>query len=107
MNSATPTTMLNGLKARGADLEEKDIDGKTAMHWAVHRKDAKCLQKVLSTTSTYFRDGMGRTVMHICTVLVVRRPGFALEDAIEFYTFAPLEILPCGLYTIACIVGCT
>lgn len=55
---------LECLLASGADLEEKDIDGKTAMHWAVHRKNAHCLERLLTISGTFFKDKLGRTVAH-------------------------------------------
>ena len=57
---------LDILVKKGADLEEKDVDGKTAYHWAVHRRDAKCLVKILDMPSTFYKDKLGRTVAHIC-----------------------------------------
>eukprot|EP00039_Didymoeca_costata_P014543 m.236410 g.236410 ORF g.236410 m.236410 type:complete len:1103 (+) comp16048_c0_seq1:221-3529(+) len=48
----------------GADLDEKDVDGKTVYHWSVHRNHAHCLKATLSLPATYFRDILGRTVMH-------------------------------------------
>eukprot|EP00055_Hartaetosiga_balthica_P007824 m.27578 g.27578 ORF g.27578 m.27578 type:complete len:1085 (+) comp5957_c0_seq1:54-3308(+) len=63
-NNRAQTTKI--LLKKGAALDEKDIDGKTAMHWAVH-EETDCLKLVLSKDSTYFRDLLGRTVAHIAS----------------------------------------
>lgn len=56
---------VQSLLEHGADLEEKDVDGKTAMHWAINRRDHQCLQKLLTDAGqTFFKDNMGRTVIH-------------------------------------------
>lgn len=40
-------TTLSKSAENKIDLEEKDVDGKTAMHWAVHKSDAQCLAVLL------------------------------------------------------------
>ena len=55
---------LSLLLSLGADVEEKDVEGKTANHWAVHRENAKCLRRLLRLESTFFRDHKGKTVLH-------------------------------------------
>ncbi|EGD76633.1 hypothetical protein PTSG_07746 [Salpingoeca rosetta] len=75
------------LLKHGADLEEKDIDGKTAMHWAVHERIG-CLKLVLTFASTFFKDHLGRTVAHIAAELnataalrfIVRTRADAVHD---------------------------
>lgn len=69
------------LVKRGADLEEKDVDGKTAYHWAVHRRDAKCLKKILDMPSTFYKDKLGRTVAHICGELGGKDAVAAIVEA--------------------------
>lgn len=53
------------LLSQGADCEEKDMDGMTAMHWAVHQEGVKCLELLLKADHTYFKDHKGRTVLHV------------------------------------------
>lgn len=38
------------LLEHGADLEEKDRDGLTAMHWAVHTDNTACAIRLVSDT---------------------------------------------------------
>ena len=52
------------LLSLGAEVEEKDIEGKTANHWAVHTDSAKCLRRLLKLESTFFKDHKGKTVLH-------------------------------------------
>ncbi|KAI6660523.1 Ankyrin repeat domain-containing protein 55-like [Oopsacas minuta] len=52
------------LLSLGAEVEEKDVDGKTANHWAVHTDNAKCLRRLLKLESTFFKDHKGKTVLH-------------------------------------------
>ena len=52
------------LLSLGAEVEEKDVEGKTANHWAVHRENARCLRRLLKLESTFFRDHRGKTVLH-------------------------------------------
>lgn len=52
------------LLAHGADLEEKDVEGKTAIHWAVHPEDTKCLDQLLTFGSSFYKDYEGRTAAH-------------------------------------------
>ena len=78
------------LLALGADVEEKDVDGKTANHWAVHKENARCLRRLLRLDSTFFRDHKGKTVLHqaaeagsvpaMKTVLALRRDAVSDTD---------------------------
>jgi len=50
----------------GADLDEKDIEGKTACHWAVHEgEDIRCLKMLLTYENSFWRDAAGRAVIHL------------------------------------------
>ncbi|XP_062510014.1 uncharacterized protein LOC134186110 isoform X2 [Corticium candelabrum] len=77
------------LLLRGADADEKDIEGKTAMHWAVHKKDAKSLKLVLKHNGTFYKDMKGRTVLHIaadmgsmpCCQLILSTRRDSVNDA--------------------------
>lgn len=56
--------MVESLLARGADLFEKDMDGKTALDWAVHEDSIAAMKLLLDLPGTYFKDRRGRTVLH-------------------------------------------
>ena len=56
--------MVNALRDLGADLMEKDVDGKTAMDWAVNKDSCAVLEMIVSHASTFFKDRVGRTVLH-------------------------------------------
>uniref|UniRef100_A0A1X7SS43 Uncharacterized protein n=2 Tax=Amphimedon queenslandica TaxID=400682 RepID=A0A1X7SS43_AMPQE len=49
----------------GADVHEKDTDGRTAAHWAAKRSDINMLKLILKPDMTYFKDVKGCTVMHV------------------------------------------
>ena len=52
------------LLSLGAEVEEKDIEGKTALHWAVHPGSSKCLRRLLRLEATFFKDHLGKTILH-------------------------------------------
>ena len=56
--------MVNALIDLGSEPLEKDMDGKTAMDWAVRKESISALKVLLDLPSTYFKDMLGRTVMH-------------------------------------------
>eukprot|EP00117_Sycon_ciliatum_P021112 scpid31410/ scgid3224/ Ankyrin repeat domain-containing protein 55 len=58
-------TICTYLAKLDADQEEKDVDGRTAMHWAVHKTNITCLKLLLEHDMTYFKDHKGLTVLHI------------------------------------------
>lgn len=74
-------TVTKYLTDHEADCEEKDIDGKTAMHWfvimsvcpfinssiyrAASQCDLSCLQLLLKSDQTYFKDRIVSTVLLI------------------------------------------
>lgn len=39
---------LDVLLASGADIDARDVDGKTALHWTVRSGKTKCLRKLLT-----------------------------------------------------------
>lgn len=50
----------------GADIDEKDIEGKSACHWAVHEGgDIACLKMLLTFENSFWRDISGRAVIHL------------------------------------------
>jgi ankyrin repeat protein len=64
-------TIAKQLLNEGADVEEKDYEGNTAMHWSVMKSDIECLQLLLKQDMTYFKNRNGCTVLHIAA-----REGF-------------------------------
>jgi hypothetical protein len=58
----------------GADPEEKDMDGKTAWHWAVHPTGPpRALKLLLTHDRTFSRDAYGKTVAHcVCEANAVQ-----------------------------------
>ncbi|EDQ85652.1 uncharacterized protein MONBRDRAFT_34181 [Monosiga brevicollis MX1] len=71
----------------GAELDEKDIDGKTAMHWCIHDDDVTCLKLLLTVDATFFRDSFGKTLMHVAaeknSSAAIRLIAAARADAIH------------------------
>eukprot|EP00730_Choanoeca_flexa_P002516 TRINITY_DN11078_c0_g1_i1.p1 TRINITY_DN11078_c0_g1~~TRINITY_DN11078_c0_g1_i1.p1 ORF type:complete len:1134 (+),score=123.20 TRINITY_DN11078_c0_g1_i1:36-3404(+) len=61
--------MIKRLLKLGAELNEKDIDGKTAMHWAVHADSVTCLKMIITHDATFFRDAIGKTLSHTAAEL--------------------------------------
>eukprot|EP00050_Salpingoeca_kvevrii_P009466 m.3156 g.3156 ORF g.3156 m.3156 type:complete len:1233 (+) comp2270_c0_seq1:75-3773(+) len=59
----SPSHIRKLLKA-GAELQEKDVDGKTAMDWAVHVENTDCLELLMDYNATFYKDVKGRTVLH-------------------------------------------
>jgi ankyrin repeat protein len=79
--------MVSALIDRGAEMLEKDIDGKTAMDWAVRPDSIAVLAMIVDEASTYFKDRVGRTVMHTAaergSVLAIEHILSIRPDAIE------------------------
>lgn len=79
--------MVGALMERGAEMLEKDIDGKTAMDWAVRPDSAAVLTMIVDEPSTYFKDRVGRTVLHTAaergSLLAIEHILSIRPDAIE------------------------
>jgi ankyrin repeat protein len=56
--------MVRVLLELNADVHEKDMDGKTALDWAVHTNSIDALNLLLDYEGSFFKDRKGRTAMH-------------------------------------------
>eukprot|EP00039_Didymoeca_costata_P020750 m.342307 g.342307 ORF g.342307 m.342307 type:complete len:1322 (+) comp21234_c0_seq1:202-4167(+) len=85
-------SMVESLLARGADLFEKDMDGKTALDWAVHEDSIAAMKLLLDLPGTYFKDRRGRTVLHTAAernaILAIEYILSTRSDAIEDVDFS-------------------
>ena len=79
--------MVNALIDLGSEPLEKDMDGKTAMDWAIRKESISALKVLLDLPSTFFKDMLGRTVMHTAaergSILAVEYIMSIREDAIH------------------------
>ena len=79
--------MVRHLLDMAADIHEKDMDGKTALDWAVHTDSIDALNLLLDFEGSFFKDRKGRTAMHTAAergaVLAIEAILAVRSDAIE------------------------
>ena len=91
------SAMVKSLLDKGASIDEKDMDQKTAIDWAVHQESIDALRLLLHSTripdsnhnpGTFYKDSKGRTVIHtaaerdavLALELILKERPDALED---------------------------
>ena len=89
--------MVKSLLDKKASIDEKDMDQKTAIDWAVHQESIDALRLVLESSrledsdfnpGTFYKDSKGRTVIHtaaerdavLALELVIKERPDSLED---------------------------
>ncbi|KAJ5941933.1 hypothetical protein N7516_002101 [Penicillium verrucosum] len=79
---ASGTEMTRMLLSKGASIEFKDEEGKTALHMAAAYRSVKCVEILMAAGSTVETvDGSGRTPIH--TMMEAVKPSWDVEEVEE------------------------
>ena len=56
---------LSKLIHYGADIHAQDVEGKTALMWAVNSEGSSCFKMLLSKVSNKLTDVYGKSIIHV------------------------------------------